>query len=520
MSVNKRVNSAPQMLKCVFFFALVFISLSSFSQSITSSPYSRYGLGDLQAPGLAQNFALGGGGIGWRSDTLTPSYINTINPASYSAMRITAIETGLMSSYTQFNGEGQKYALNNTSFSYLAVGVPVKRWWGLSFGIMPYSSVGYNIHTTKSNDTSGVIDYTYQGTGGINKAYLGNGFKLLKEKFSKRTGIDLSAGFNASYLFGAVNNIRHVSFETPNYEDTRVDESLRIHDFAFDFGLQFKFRIDSVMKTNPKLAWGCAYNDHKHHDSITVYNNCKVDSTHKSFLSKKYFVHRDNDSTHLERRKVKTDIEDLTFSFGLTYTPPMGLSSSEDYLAQTYIQPGSFEIYKDTIVNNVNKSTITHLPAKFGAGISINRTYHWNLVADYSYQQWTGYSLDGINQGLQNSMQGSLGFQFQPALRGSYFSIIRYRFGVRYNETYLQLGDTRITEQGLTFGAAFPVAISHVKRGEFDVNQYRNYSMINVSVELGQRGTNSNGLIQETYGRVVLGFTINDRWFQRFKYND
>jgi len=44
--------------------------------------------------------------------------------------------------------------------------------------------------------------------------------------------------------------------------------------------------------------------------------------------------------------------------------------------------------------------------------------------------------------------------------------------------------------------------------------------MVNVSMEFGQMGTTTNGLIKETYGRVVLGFTINDRWFQRFKYND
>jgi hypothetical protein len=82
------------------------------------------------------------------------------------------------------------------------------------------------------------------------------------------------------------------------------------------------------------------------------------------------------------------------------------------------------------------------------------------------------------------------------------------------------LKDTRLVEYGLTFGAAFPVAISRVKRHEYDINLYRNYSMVNVSVELGQMGTSSNGLIKENYGRVVLGFTINDRWFQHFKYND
>jgi hypothetical protein len=217
---------------------------------------------------------------------------------------------------------------------------------------------------------------------------------------------------------------------------------------------------------------------------------------------------------------VKTDIEDITFGIGLTYSPPMGLSASQDFLEQTYTEPGSIEILKDTLVNVQNQNTIAKIPGKYGFGISINRSYRWNILADYTYQQWSGYSFAGDNPGLRNCQQASLGFQFQPALRGSYFSIVRYRFGLKYNETYVDVANTQLTEMAFTFGAAFPVAISRVKKHEYDINLYRNYSMVNVSVELGQRGTTSNGLIKEDYARVVLGFTINDRWFQHFKYND
>jgi len=465
------------------FLAFFLISSRSYSQGLTSSPYSRYGLGDLQPAGMAQNFALGGAGIAWRADTLTPSYVNVLNPASYAALRITAIETGLMSNTTHYNDNGSQFNLNSTSFAYLGVGVPVKRWWGLSFGIMPYSTVGYNIHTQQNRDTLGIVDYFYQGTGGINKAYIGNGFRLLKEKFVQRTGTDLSLGFNANYEFGAINNIRHVYFESPDNYNTRIDQTIRIHDFSYDFGLQFKFRIDSIKK-------------------------------------KRDVAERVGDSTVIVRKRVKTDIEDITFGIGLTYSPPMGLSASQDFLEQTYTEPGSIEILKDTLVNVQNQNTIAKIPGKYGFGISINRSYRWNILADYTYQQWSGYSFAGDNPGLRNCQQASLGFQFQPALRGSYFSIVRYRFGLKYNETYVDVANTQLTEMAFTFGAAFPVAISRVKKHEYDINLYRNYSMVNVSVELGQRGTTSNGLIKEDYARVVLGFTINDRWFQHFKYND
>jgi hypothetical protein len=515
MAENNRVPGPKRMLKSLFVLSFIVVSSFSFSQTLTSSPYSRYGLGDLQSNGSAQNYALGGAGIGWRSDTLTPSYINYLNPASYSAMRITVIELGVLSNSTQFITSDQKFSLNNTSFSYIAVGLPIKKWWGLAFGVMPYSNVGYKIHDTQTKDTIGTINYNYEGSGGINKVFLGNGFKLLSNKYSQRTGTDLSIGFNASYVFGSINNIRHVSFDDPNYYGTRIDENTRIHDFTFDYGLQFRFRIDSLKKRNPKLKTGCArIIDGK----CVVYNNCKVDTSHHVGTEVTY-IHTDS-TTHIEKKRVRTDIEDISVGLGLTYAPTMNLSASYDLLARNYIMPGTLEIYKDTLVNLQGQSTVAHIPTRIGFGISVNKSYRWNILADYTYQQWSDYSFNGTNGGLQNSMQGSLGFQFQPALRGRYFQIARYRMGLLYNQTYLDLKDTRLVEYGLTFGAAFPVAISRVKRHEYDINLYRNYSMVNVSVELGQMGTSSNGLIKENYGRVVLGFTINDRWFQHFKYND
>ncbi len=515
MSGINRVRGSQLMLKSLFLFSLILLSSFSFAQNLTSSPYSRYGLGDLNGNSSAQNFALGGAGIGWRSDTLTPSYINSLNPASYSAMRITVIEFGLLSNTTQFITSDQRYVLNNTSFANIAVGLPIKKWWGLAFGISPYSNVGYKIHDSQTKDTLGVVNYNYEGTGGINKVYLGNGFKLLHEKYTQRTGTDLSFGFNASYMFGSINNIRHVSFDDPNYFGVRIDENTRIHDVTFDFGLQFKFRIDSLKRKNPKLKTGCA---RMVHGQCVVYNNCKVDTSHHAG-SELTYIHTDS-TTHIEKRRIKTDIDDIHVCFGLTYAPSMSLSASYDLLSRTYIMPGTLEIYKDTLTNIQNQSTLAHIPARIGFGVSVNRSYRWNVLADFTYQQWSDYSFNQTSGGLQNSMQGSLGYQFQPALRGSYFQIARYRMGLLYNQTYLDLQNTRLVEYAFTFGAAFPVAISRVKKHEYDINLYRNYSMVNISAEIGQMGTTSNGLIKENYARVVVGFTINDRWFQHFKFND
>src|SRR5690554_257533 len=65
------------------------------SQNRTSSPFSRYGMGELNPQGFSRNQAMGGTGIGLRS----AGYLNNMNPASYSALDSMSFffETGLQS---------------------------------------------------------------------------------------------------------------------------------------------------------------------------------------------------------------------------------------------------------------------------------------------------------------------------------------------------------------------------------------------------------------------------------------
>jgi len=43
--------------------------------------------------------------------------------------------------------------------------------------------------------------------------------------------------------------------------------------------------------------------------------------------------------------------------------------------------------------------------------------------------------------------------------------------------------------------------------------------MINIGIELGIRGTTSDDLLEEKYFKISLGFTMNDKWFVKPKYD-
>ena len=62
-----------------------------------------------------------------------------------------------------------------------------------------------------------------------------------------------------------------------------------------------------------------------------------------------------------------------------------------------------------------------------------------------------------------------------------------------------------ISEIGLSAGFSMPVR----KAGSY----------IHLALEGGRRGTTKNDLIEERYFKMTVGFTINDRWFIKSKYD-
>ncbi len=117
---------------------------------------------------------------------------------------------------------------------------------------------------------------------------------------------------------------------------------------------------------------------------------------------------------------------------------------------------------------------------------------------------------------LKNSRKFSFGAQYIPnknaGTKEPYYKKIAYRAGFRYGVTYLELRNTALRDVAVTFGAGFPLR-------KIKVGETYSQSVINVGFEFGQRGTTIYELIREKYAKVVIGFTLNDRWFIKRKYD-
>ena len=137
----------------------------------------------------------------------------------------------------------------------------------------------------------------------------------------------------------------------------------------------------------------------------------------------------------------------------------------------------------------------------------IGSTNRWLATADVNWQKWTEFRYLGTDLHLKNTLRIALGGQFRPAIveMGKYYERINYRAGFRFEQSNLEIKNTRINDFGVSFGVGLPMKKSR--------------STINIAVEVGSQGTTNNGLIKDNYVRFTLGAAIQERWFQKRRFN-
>ncbi len=418
------------MIKKLIVPIFLFFTLISFAQQGTSSPYSFYGIGDVKFKGTAENRAMGGLTI--YSDSI---HLNFQNPASYSNLKLTTFSLGGTYLTTDLETNSQSEKARRTAIDYLAVGLPFGKF-GVGFGLMPYSSVGYNIQSnTVATATNPQEIKQYSGTGGINKVFFGVGYALTKK---------LSIGIDYSYNFGKI----------------------QTYSFRFIEGLQYGSREKNLSDiTGGLLNAGLTF-------------NTPINKKLNGFAS-------------------------------LTYSPDSKLSSSNFRNIATiqYSSTGAEILVQPSDIDVAN-TTIT-LPSKLAVGFGIGQNKKWMLGTEITFQKSSnmGNRFNDINNvNYENATRYSFGGFYIPNYNSfsKYYEKIIYRAGIRYENTGLIINNTSIKDYGVTAGVGFPLI------GVF--------SNVNIGVEYGQRGTTSANLVQENYTNITIGFSLNDKWFQKRRF--
>lgn len=181
------------------------------------------------------------GGIGV---SLQDQYrLNLSNPASLAGLKFTTYTLAIENKNIWAEDSQDKQQGASTYLSYLAMGVPLGENAGLSFGLLPNTSVGYSLVANTYNTDNELIEVSaYDGEGGTNRVFLGVGVQIFK---------GFSVGVQGNYIFGKIENnitnqLKDVSLAT------KYQTISRLKGFAVNSGFQYKTKLSE--KVNLQLG--------------------------------------------------------------------------------------------------------------------------------------------------------------------------------------------------------------------------------------------------------------------------
>ncbi|MEH6535153.1 MAG: hypothetical protein V7719_02080 [Psychroserpens sp.] len=208
--------------------------------------------------------------------------------------------------------------------------------------------------------------------------------------------------------------------------------------------------------------------------------------------------------------------EKLELQAGLTYSPKSDLSSINErsfatiIINQTTGQEFVINEFDADLEGDGLAETDLTLPSRFSFGAGIGAPKKWFLGAEYTRQNTSEFSNPIVsieNANFVNASKVSVGGFFVPDYSSfsKYWKRVTYRAGFHFENTGLEINNQTINEFGMSFGVGLPVG--------------NIFSNANIGFEFGRRGTTDQNLIEENFFNFNLSLSLNDRWFQKLKYN-
>lgn len=164
----------------------------------------------------------------------------------------------------------------------------------------------------------------------------------------------------------------------------------------------------------------------------------------------------------------------------------------------------------DSIGSTNDQQTTMTLPTAYAAGLSWSHGTKWMIAANYRFTQWSVFSLANRNQNLKNTALYSIGGSFIPDETSLQFlSRCTYRVGAYYGDDFIS---NNAALKGLTLGMGMKFFSSNL-------STYKLPFYLNLGLDLGSRGSLTNGALQENFTRFQFGISLTEEWFQRRKFD-
>lgn len=437
-----------------FFLSLAFFMIA---QRVYNSPYSRFGIGDLNDVNTIAPRSMGG----MASSFVDPYNINAANPASLAHLYASSFEIGANATYTSQSDKRNSNSFWNGNLDYISLSFPLNnalndayegkvrnKKFGMSLGLFRKSHVGYNITAQDTLNGTGFVEKNFQGKGGTYNFVWGNGMKYK----------DFSFGVNLKYVFGNIEYSKSTDF--------------------LNYTLPFNnLSSDRYFLSGLSLNIGGLYN--------TI--------TNKGDLKNK-----------------KTTVPNK-LSIGFTLTPSTGFSTNSNRRVTTTQTASGTAIDIDTISFARNVAGNGRLPFELSFGMNYSSQEKYGIGFEVGTANWSSYFNDAnyekINS-LDNTLNVSFGGYIRPDYKSytNYFKRVQYRYGAYYRQDPRKIGDQQLNSYGITTGLGLPFIYQ------------RKYSNVNLGLDIGRIGSGTP--VKETYFKISAGISFNDdEWFIKRKYN-
>lgn len=427
------------MIKKIGFAIVCLAFFGSYAQDGTVSPYSYFGIGELRTISTVENQMMGG--MGLYADSI---HVNLQNPAAYADLGVRFGETFGLTTYTAgisnkqltLKSASAEERSRVTNLDYLALAFTLRENLGVGIGIMPLSSVGYNLESiTQRDDAEGtLVTNRYTGTGGLNRVYGSIGWGITDH---------LKIGVTANFNFGTLESSRIQLVE--NVQLATFDErASRINGVDLNYALNYtpsfkdKYTLHTSVRVNTQ-------------GNLTARNTQRIGSVVADAQSPALGVELEFSEVNLEARGLKET------AVKIPTTTTLGLGFGED--------------------------------AKWFLGAE----YSFQDLGSY-----VNPFLQFDNLQYQNASTIAFGGFWVPDHTSfKYFQRITYRAGLRMEKSGMVVNNTEIDNFGITFGVGLPLSRSFSnlnlgfelgKRGTTDANLIEEgYFKINIGLSLNDQ---------------------------------
>ncbi len=368
------------------------------------SPYSRFGMGDLTDTRHASLRGMGGIATAY-TDYFS---VNNYNPASYSFLKVTTLDFAFEGRSKSIFMDGVSTSAGTATISYVAIGIPLGKYAGMSFGITPVSNTYYNSDDTL-HDINGIgkAITNYNGSGSMQYAYIGASGQYK----------GFSIGFNAGYMFGNSRNsntfLNYDSTSTRNSEFTKYNSMGGLY---WKGGILYKarFKKDKFLNIGATLTLSQKLNVEQ-----DIYNLAYHYVTNTDGL-RELLVDTVKGSGTGFKGKMQLPAE---YSFGIHYGKDFNWTFGADFV---YTDWSKFDNFGDR--SRVGKNAFR---MAIGGEVTPN-----------------------------------------PTAMKKYFSTVTYRLGAYYGKDYLEFTDNNVTDNityiGGTVGATFPLKRNYNQFGRIN----------------------------------------------------